>query len=248
MSLINNYFSLVLLFFNLCCYSQSIQVEYNIKAKLPNISSSARKDESMNQAFKSIEEAFKYLNSMKMNLKANSKLSHFYGNNQLDSDYSPEVHQMAKIILGSENQYFCNLDKGVVIKWFNAYGQKFIIQDSIKTIKWKLSKETKIIGKYTCYKATSFYFTKNSSGDFKKEVTAWYAPEIPFPFGPKGFCNLPGLILELTDDRITYYSNSIKMETSSVQIPELPKGKLTTQDELDQFGQNVRENSPWQKN
>ncbi|WBX98215.1 GLPGLI family protein [Chryseobacterium gambrini] len=64
-------------------------------------------------------------------------------------------------------------------------------------IVWKLENEKKKIGRYTCQKAT----TKK----YGRTWTAWFAKEIPFPFGPYKFNKLPGLILEVYDDKNDYH-------------------------------------------
>ncbi|UKB82328.1 GLPGLI family protein [Chryseobacterium sp. MEBOG06] len=64
-------------------------------------------------------------------------------------------------------------------------------------INWKLVNEYKTIGKYKTQKAT----TKK----YGRTWIAWFAKDIPFPFGPYKFNKLPGLILEVYDDNNDYH-------------------------------------------
>ena len=81
---------------------------------------------------------------------------------------------------------------------------------------WKLSKESKKIGEFICYKAT--FIRSVPAGDF--EVTAWYAPEIPVSLGPKNYYGeLPGLILELHD-------NISSFRATNVQLHEKEKNRI----------------------
>ena len=73
---------------------------------------------------------------------------------------------------------------------------KYVIVDSLQT-NWVLTNETKIVDEYKCYKATMSFSIESRKG----MITAWYCPEIPFSFGPKGYGGLPGLIIELIDKR-----------------------------------------------
>jgi GLPGLI family protein len=61
-----------------------------------------------------------------------------------------------------------------------------------RPILWKITDETKSIGKHLCLKAIGF------DGCFR--WTAWFATDINIPIGPLGINSLPGLILELNDD------------------------------------------------
>lgn len=72
---------------------------------------------------------------------------------------------------------------------------------------WKVTKESKKIGSYTCYKAT----TKNFGG---RNYEVWFTYEIPIPTGPWKFHGLPGLILEVHDDR-----NLINITFNSIENP-----------------------------
>jgi GLPGLI family protein len=150
-------------------------------------------------------------------------------------------------MIQNDSKYYYDLKSNVVTKWFNAYGEHLVQKRPIDSIKWILSKENKMIGNYLCFKANFNYVVRNTKGEFNKKVTAWYAPKIPFYFGPKGFCNLPGLILELTDDKIIYVADVIKFSKTKENIPKLPKGKLISEDELKVLGDRARKNNRWSK-
>lgn len=73
--------------------------------------------------------------------------------------------------------------------------KKFKYEES-NTISWQLINEFKIIGKYKCQKAIS--------KKYGRTWTAWFTKDIPFPFGPYKFNKLPGLILEVYDEKKDY--------------------------------------------
>lgn len=57
---------------------------------------------------------------------------------------------------------------------------------------WQLSEDAKIVNTLHCKKATLQY---------KGRIwTAWYAPEIPLPYGPYKFSGLPGLIIKMESE------------------------------------------------
>jgi len=99
-------------------------------------------------------------------------------------------------------------------------GKKVHVKELVPKINWKLINETKKIGNFTCKKATTFFRGRN--------YTAWYNPEIAVPFGPWKFQGLPGLILEVIDDKKTHqwYFKSVEYPTQSkepVKYISLPK-------------------------
>lgn len=105
--------------------------------------------------------------------------------------------------------------------------------------KWELHEESKTIGDYVCFKATTFYAVTNPKGKvFKHNFTAWYTPQLPFKFGPAGYGNLPGLIIELQGDKMTYGVQKIVFyddneEAEKNEMPELKKKKLITEAEFE---------------
>jgi len=88
---------------------------------------------------------------------------------------------------------------------------------------WKITSETKMIGKYKVYKATRI-------NEKSKEITTvWFTPEIPASFGPKGYGHLPGLILELSTGNAGYYrAVSVELRTKPFKIKKPKEGELVT--------------------
>ena len=69
----------------------------------------------------------------------------------------------------------------------------FAVQEPLPKMKWELLNEKKIIGEYHCKKA---------SVEFRgRTYYAWYTMEIPISLGPWKFNGLPGLILEVDDQK-----------------------------------------------
>jgi GLPGLI family protein len=66
--------------------------------------------------------------------------------------------------------------------------------------------------------------TLNSDGK-SQPVEAWFCPEIPFAYGPRGFGGLPGLILELRYDRSVIGLESLQLSSKPVSIKMPTEGK-----------------------
>lgn len=69
-----------------------------------------------------------------------------------------------------------------------------IVKEKDIDFNWIITEEKKKIGEYICYKAT----IKNFRG---RNYEAWFTYDIPVPTGPWKFHGLPGLILEVHDDK-----------------------------------------------
>ncbi len=131
---------------------------------------------------------------------------------------------MTKILAGNNDIFYKNKLTNEDFKQSNSYGEKLLIEQT--PLKWKISQESKKINKFFCYKATAIKEVINSKGVFKNEITAWFSPEIPFPFGPNEFGGLPGLILEIKSEKINYVLQKIILNPKNkITIKKPSKGK-----------------------
>jgi GLPGLI family protein len=119
-----------------------------------------------------------------------------------------------------------------------AFG-KFLVSRQYQ--KWELHDETKLIGEYLCFKATTFYTVTTPKGKiFKHNFTAWYTPKLPYKFGPAGYGNLPGLIIELQGKEFTYGVKKIEFykddeQSKENRMPKLKKKKLITEEKFEKL-------------
>ncbi|SEP89801.1 GLPGLI family protein [Flavobacterium urocaniciphilum] len=119
-------------------------------------------------------------------------------------------------------------DKDSIYSQSLLFGSKTFVKKPLKS-NWVLTTETKTIENFKCYKATNIYEVTNGLKTFKHPVTAWYCPEIPLQFGPNGYGNLPGLILELQVRNHVYGAKSINLNSN--ETVTFDKEKLTIIDE-----------------
>ncbi|RCW93802.1 GLPGLI family protein [Winogradskyella arenosi] len=231
-----------------CCkntYAQHIIVDYNIET---NSLFNEEKDfegiakEKSKEIIEGFNRSLKLLNSMKAHLIASKSESYFWFENTMPSDINIMDYDMAKIMIGYGDSYYSNQLSGNYTHFFSAYGIKFKIKTPVDSLIWKLSKETKIIGDLKCFKATTSYKVKNNLREHTVEVIAWYDPSLQYNFGPKGFSGLPGLIIELKDDKITYSVDTIKFKESKMKTIKKPNGKLITKEELEEYGEKAQQN------
>ena len=143
--------------------------------------------------------------------------------------------KLAQAYFGGVNIHYTDLSTNKNIFQCKAYGDLIIVPT--ETFNWQLTNESKKIGKYVCYKATTIKVNVNEKGSFNRQVTAWYTPKIATNFGPRGYHGLPGLILELQEHNLLFYASAITLNTS-VKIVE-PKGHQMSADEFMEFGQKA---------
>ena len=104
---------------------------------------------------------------------------------------------------------------------------------------WILSEDTQTIAGYSCRKASYDYtYTDLDDVDKTVHVTAWYAPDLPYSYGPAGFDGLPGLILEVTTRwkrTQTYRATEITFfRNDAPRLPDLAvPDRITTEEMLD---------------
>jgi GLPGLI family protein len=119
------------------------------------------------------------------------------------------------------------------------FEKEFLIVDSLKQYKWKLSEETKTIAKQLCKKATTMITApqmrmrisrggENNTDSAanapvkpkETELVVWYAENIPVSVGPENYSGLPGVIMEMNVD------NGASVTTAVEVSPKYPKKEL----------------------
>ncbi len=216
---------------------QSLTVDYKItfnsqKVENDTIKKHLNKIEDAPEVVKTYSKGIALLSSIKMILNANQNSAVFTGVNQMDNDVNPFESKLAKIMSELETKYYYNIKPNECKKWFKFLNKKYIYKDSISIKNWKITNQSKTIDKYVCYLATTDYVEYVNGKKQLHKVSAWFAPEIPFRFGPRGFYNLPGLILELNFKTLIYTATQIKFHKNSQELEKVPKGEFISKEEL----------------
>ena len=226
--------------YNLIAQNYFGSISYSKRLVSSSSSSSSSSDNSNNEKetymykrYKSFESDFLDLN---YTLKFNSKESTFICEGLINMDDGPKK----RIIIGAgrgNGVYYTNIEDDYRLNQKEAFGALFLVSSRISDENWTLVNESKMIGDYLCYKATTFYIVKNSKGTFNHPVEVWYTNQIPISFGPVGYGGLPGLIIELTVQEIQYFITKVSLSNDeNVKIKTPTKGKLVTEKEFNAIG------------
>jgi GLPGLI family protein len=211
-----------------------------------------------------------YLNDM---IKKNTEKNYVLAFNSTESFYTEQekidvgegggYNWMATYMGNNIGKLYKNTQEKVTVNETEMMGKFFLITDPIENKKWKMTGESKKIGQYNCYKATYekevtervFSFGSQNQNQNNMEtktvkVVAWFTPEIPVSTGPSWYQGLPGLILEVNDDKTTILCTKIVLnpdEKSKIKRPK--KGKIISNSDFvvlqDQKRQEARE--MWQR-
>lgn len=189
-------------------YSTMIQYKYSYKTDI-----SAKQYEEENMVLLINNEESMFTSSASYMLDSLRSLASY-------TSGSDATKMMTGLKYRSSNDYFINVNRStntIKVKEvaevnpiiYPEYQEKFIPN-------WVLSKETKTILGIVCLKATTKLFGRN--------WIAWYAKDVPVPFGPYKFYNLPGLIISIQDELNTHKFEVFKIKRSPRIFPksELP--------------------------
>lgn len=171
-----------------------------------------------------------YENTEDIELKLiyNQNESLFKVEEAMSNDIGAGNYYIAKTMAAS-GKHYTNLNEKKVIRKTENGGEEFLVSTKISQNQWSITKESKMIHNYKCFKATRSKTVTNSRGDHEFEIIAWFAPEIPARFGPKEFNSLPGLILELKDTHHTFFVDNIRFLKKPPKINPF-KGKTITEE------------------
>lgn len=184
-----------------CCiitYAQNYQITYSQKINFDN-------------------KSFEDINATYYDLYINDKESVYLENKEL-KDNTHEKNR-GEINLTKDRTSDQKLFKYRNLKdfYFNTFignEHHYIVKDVFE-LNWKIDKETKNILNFKTQKATTNFRGRN--------YTAWFAIEIGYPHGPWKFNGLPGLILEIYDDKNFFRIDAIKIENVNFNISNFLK-------------------------
>ncbi|MBS1934918.1 MAG: GLPGLI family protein [Bacteroidetes bacterium] len=123
-----------------------------------------------------------------------------------------------------DNIIFTDLGKHRAICEKNIFDQRFLIQDSTRKIKWKITDEKRTIAGFECRRANALIMDSIY-------VVAFYTDEITSNGGPESFSGLPGMILgvALPHEHITWFATKVYAEDiSQTALTPPAKGKKVT--------------------
>lgn len=215
---------LIIIFYSQNFYCQSSEIyEVDYVLKLNN--------EVLNESLKTMEHEssksfiVKHANNfeeVKAKLLFNAEGAKYAVQKQLESDSKPTSNFFERYA-GSESVYYYDNKKK------RSYYTSFLKSKTnvvYKREEWKILNETEEILGFTCYKAELVV-------DQEGKMFAWFTNEIPYPYGPLRFNNLPGLILkvEVKDGLITYLATKIKKKRKSTSIIEESDYQFMDEDE-----------------
>lgn len=120
----------------------------------------------------------------------------------------------------AENVVYKDLNQQSSISQKQVFETQFLVSDSVKTLKWKLEPETRIIAGFECRKAVTRICDS-------VVVVAFYTDEIIPSSGPESFSGLPGMILGLAVPRLytTWFATKIEVINESDEKKIIPPAK-----------------------
>lgn len=128
--------------------------------------------------------------------------------------------QELALIMAGKGKYYIQNGKDSLLYQTESQGDLFLITESANNTVWKITSEKKSISGFETIKAIGHHTPYGHQTGY--EVVAWFAPKLSFPFGPREFSGLPGLILELEEKAYgnIYYCTEISFDkTFDIQKP-----------------------------
>lgn len=191
----------VIIFFSLIAYSQN-KKEYSGIILYEQVT---------NFSIEFIEEyQLFFTKNWSFNQEINSKKKEAYKTSVSDNIGTSNV-----IVSGKKNitpKYFYNSINDFFFK-DNFEDNIFVVVEEKKFPKWEFINETKKIGEFECKKAKVNFRGRN--------YFAWYAPQIPMPFGPWKARGLPGIILEFYEENYVFQISAKKItfnDKTSIEV------------------------------
>lgn len=221
------YFILLLLSFSLFSQKKSGKIKYEISSIDFELNEQKNK--------KLIGDMISTAQQQKFYLEFNSVRAKFYkidiiNNSSNDNTKESIMSKLASIRFTMDFNFYLSKDND-----FSIYEKNdgTLIKNKIENYDWQISTESKKIGNYLCYKAICNKSYIRNGVSKTRPITAWFAPSLPYSYGPNEYYGLPGLILELQEKETIYLATNINFLENEIEI-DLPKGKTIAEDQYNE--------------
>ena len=156
--------------------------------------------------------------------------------------YSPARKGTDKTPINTTTLY-TNLDTRQIISKQAFMDEQFLVEDSVRPIKWKIENEVRKIAGFECRKAIGRYHDS-------MYVAAFYCPEIIPQGGPEFFAGLPGMILGLAIPRLytTWFATRVELtspDEAKIAPPIVKNSQPYKKQELTTILYKKYKNSGW---
>jgi GLPGLI family protein len=161
----------------------------------------------------------RYKNANPQFLTVQSKLS-FTRDKTLFNSFSPES------MMAQNNTVYTDVAAKLIVAEKSILGESFLLKDSVRRIRWKITDEIRDIAGYPCRRANAVIMDSIY-------VVAFFTTDIPVSGGPESFAGLPGMILQvsLPHENITWLATKVTVMAVPALNPPV-KGKPVTGKEL----------------
>ncbi len=165
------------------------------------------------------------------------------------------------MIPGSNDVTYSDFQEQRKVEKKEVFAKEFVVEDSIRRLKWKIGNDSRKILGYDCRMATAQRIQPSrkvtmDNGEMKQEevmdtatIVAWFTDAIPGYGGPDVYQGqLPGTILEVdvNNGRSHFIALEVSKKVDAKEIKE-PKGKKITPQEFakerDKMFQQMQQNS-----
>jgi GLPGLI family protein len=133
---------------------------------------------------------------------------------------------------GEENIVHGNFATGQTTALKQVFEKKFLVQDSMLQIEWRMTDETREIAGFECRKAVGKFYDS-------LYVVAFYTDQIAISAGPELYNGLPGVILGLAFPRFytTWFATKVELiepKPTDLAVPTAKGKKINRKELMDQ--------------
>lgn len=214
-------------------YSQtnSGKIVYSVRAN-PDLSSTVNPDKKQYNAFNN--ELMSLSTKAKFKLEFNLEKSQFGLIENLPLDITDFKTKMAIMLVKGNRSFFFDAKNGQITEQKKILSDNILIKTKYEDYNWKLTKQSKLIGDYLCYKASRNYkhYGKGNK-ELEASIIVWYCPTLPYNYGPFESSGLPGLVLMYETKGFIYTASEVNLSKKIIDIDIPTKGKFINSKKYD---------------